>query len=133
MKAFYCNINKINENVDDFVIAKNKIEEPLIKQNKISKKMSIKEFLDYIDLTKNIFMFNNSTNDVIPFDIYYRDPLEVIIVISSNCSEKQENIFKDKLESINFNLDRLKEITQLDMLQQQIKSEYFLINNKFYI
>jgi hypothetical protein len=58
MNVYFCNINRINEEVDNFVIAKNKIEQPLIDEEKLEKKMSIQEFLNYIDLTNNIFMAN---------------------------------------------------------------------------
>ena len=44
MNIYFCNINNINENVEDFVIAKNKIERPLIEREELERKMSIKEF-----------------------------------------------------------------------------------------
>ena len=54
MKTYWCNISKINEDIDSFVIAKNKIESDLIDCNTISGKMSIKDFLGYFDLTHKI-------------------------------------------------------------------------------
>ena len=51
MNIFYSNINKFNEEIEDFVIAKNKIEKQLIEEEKIEKKMSITEFMEYINLS----------------------------------------------------------------------------------
>ena len=132
MKVYFCNINKINENVEDFVIAKNKIENDLIEEEKIEKKMTISEFLNYVNLQNSIFAINEKTLIVIPFQITQLENKDIVIIYSSSTNEEYENQFKEKLYEINYNLENLNKIDELQMLEN-IFERYFIINNKFYI
>jgi len=135
MNVYFCNINRINEEVDNFVIAKNKIEQPLIDEEKLEKKMSIQEFLNYIDLTNNIFMANDAYNTAIPFNIY--KPIEENVVIIYALEKNIENVeesFKDALKNIKYNLSNLKELTQIEILEGATQNKcYYIINNEFYM
>ena len=131
MNIYFCNINNINENVEDFVIAKSKIEKPLLDKEEIKKKMSIKEFIEYIDLTKNIYILNDSNNSAIPFNIYTNKNEYIIIYSSINNSD---NSFKEYLENINYDLNNLKQISELKVINGELdNTPYFIIDNKFYI
>jgi len=132
MKIYYCNINKINENVEDFVIAKNKIEMDLIEEEKIEKKMTISEFLNYVNLQHSIFAINEKTLIVIPFQITKLENKDIVIIYSSSTNEEHENEFKDKLKSINYDVTKLNKIDELQMLENTFE-KYFIINNQFYI
>jgi len=135
MNIYFCNINRINEEVEDFVIAKNKIEKPLLESEQLEKKMSIQEFLDYIDLTKNIFMSNDGSNISIPFSIYNPSEKDIVIIYSLDSKiDKYTKLFKENLEKINYDIKNLKEISQLEILQGITSDKpYYIINNQFCI
>lgn len=133
MNVYYSNINKINENIEDFVIAKNKIELDLIDQEKIEKKMSVSDFLNYIDLQKTVFVFNEDKLKVIPFYIYNLENKDIVILYSGEIEESEEEQFKEKLYNLNFKLDNLRKVDALDMLVENQYEKYFIINNEFYI
>lgn len=135
MNTYFCNINRINEEVEDFVIAKNKIEAPLIEEEKLEKKMSIQEFLDFIDLSQNIFMCNDESNISIPFTISYPSKDDIVIIYSLDTQiEKYTKIFKDNLSKINYNLNSLKQLTQLEVFEGKIIDKpYYILHNDFYI
>lgn len=135
MNVYFCNINRINEDVEDFVIAKNKIEQPLIDNEELEKKMSIQEFLNYIDLTKNIFMANDDYNTSIPFNIYNPTKENIVIIYALEKNIKNcEEAFKDALKNIKYDLSNLKELTQLEILQGATQDKsYYIINNEFYM
>lgn len=141
MNVYFCNINRINEDVESFVIAKNKIEQPLIDNEELEKKMSIQEFLDYIDLTKNIFMANDAYNTAIPFNIYkptniYKPKEENTIIIYSleKDVDNVEKSFKNTLGNIKYDLSNLKALTQLEILEGATQDKsYYIINNEFYM
>jgi len=135
MNTYFCNINRINEEVEDFVIAKNKIEAPLIEEEKLEKKMSIQEFLNYIDLSKNIFMCNDKSNISIPFSISYPSNNDIVIIYSLDTQiEKYTKLFKDNLSKINYNLDSLTKLSELEIFEGVTTDKpYYIINNNFYI
>ena len=133
MNVYYSNINKINENIEDFVIAKNKIELDLIDQEKIDKKMSVSDFLNYIDLQKTVFVFNEDKLKVIPFYIYNLENKDIVILYSGEIEESKEEQFKEKLYNLNFSLNSLRKVDALDMLAENQYEKYFIINNEFYI
>lgn len=135
MNVYFCNINKINEEVDNFVIAKNKIEQPLIDNEELEKKMSIQEFLDYVDLTQNIFMANDAYNTAIPFKIYKPTEENVVIIYALEKNiENVEESFKAALKNIKYNLSNLKELTQIEILEGATQDKsYYIINNEFYM
>jgi len=135
MNIYFCNINRINEEVEDFVIAKNKIEKPLIEKEQLEKKMSIQEFLGYIDLTKYIFMSNDGSNISIPFSIDYPSENDIVIIYSLDSKiDKYTKLFKENLEKINYDIKNLKEISQLEILQGITSGKsYYIVNNQFYI
>jgi len=135
MNTYFCNINMINEEVEDFVIAKNKIEQPLIEGEQLERKMSIQEFLNYIDLSKNIFMANDESNISIPFSIIYPSKENIVIIYSLESKiEKYTKLFKDNLEKIDYNLESLNKLSQLEILNGIVANKpYYIIDNNFYI
>lgn len=135
MNIYYSNINKFNEEIEDFVIAKSKIEKPLIDSGKIEKKMSITEFIEYINLSNNVYCVSNKERSVIPFEIKQPSKNDLIVVYSSTCEDKYNDQFKKDLTKINFDLKNLNHIDQLDILNGSIDlniNNYFIINGEFY-
>ena len=136
MNIYYSNINKFNEEIEEFVIAKGKIEKPLLDCGQIEKKMSITEFIDFINLSNKIYMVNDKKQSVIPFEIKNPNKDDIIVLYSSNADEENENQFKKDLEKINFNISKLEHISQLDILngtKDLTRKNYFIINGEFYI
>ena len=133
MNIYFCNINNINENVEDFVIAKNKIERPLIEKEELERKMSIKEFLEYIQLTSNVLMINNDQNDAVPFNIYNTNKDEIVVVYSST-KEENDNIIKEHLKKIKYDFNNLINISPLEIIEGKVKNnEYYIIDNNYYM
>lgn len=135
MKIYYSNINNFNEEIEDFVIAKAKIEKPLIESGEIEKKMSITEFIDYINLSKNVYLLNDKSHSVISFEIIKPSKDEIVIVYSSTADEKMNNQFKDDLEKVNYDLSKLEHLSQLDLLTGDAdlnSRNYFILNGEFY-
>lgn len=132
MKTYYSNINDINNDVESFVIAKSKIENQLIKEHEIEKKMSISDFLNYINLGNCVYVANTDGNDVIPFKIYKFTENETILVYASN-KDKIFDEMNEILLNINFNIDNLTHISTEDFLDGKLQNKsYFIINNEFY-
>ena len=134
MNVYYSNINNFNEEIEEFVIAKNKIEQPLIDSEKIEKKMSIKEFIDYIDLSKSVYLLNDKENSVIPFNIQNPTENDIVVIYSSTIKDdKLIEDFKNNLKRIDFDLSKLTKHSQLDLLNGNFQdNQYFIINNEFY-
>lgn len=135
MKTYYSNINKFNEEIEDFVIAKNKIEKPLIENEEIEKKMTITEFISYINLKNNVYCTNDEDKSVIPFEIKKPNKEELVIIYSSIASDNINNEFKKELEKIDFDLSKLNKISELDILNGTIDlttRNYFILNGDFY-
>lgn len=128
---YYSNINKINEDIESFVIAKQKIETQLIEDKKIEKKMSIKDFLNYMKFNLTYVYFENSKMFVIGFTIFNTKNDVVVLYASSN--EFGESDFKSTLEYIKFDTKQLKHYTQIDIISGKLANKpYFIINNEFY-
>lgn len=135
MKIYYSNINNFNEEIEDFVIAKAKIEAPLIESGEIEKKMSITKFIDYINLSKNIYLLNDKAKSVIPFEIRKPNDEDLVIIFSSTANEEKTNQFKDDLKKIDYDLSKLEHIEQLDLINGNVDlsaRNYFMINGEFY-
>lgn len=138
MKTYWCNISKINEDIDSFVIAKNKIESDLIECNTISSKMSIKDFLGYFDLTHKIYSYQSEI--MFPFYIYhsmgedgFHEPFIVVLYSSEVDDEDKINDFKHNLEKIDFDTDNLTKIPESKLLDNRLnESSYFIIDYGFY-
>lgn len=134
MEIYYTNINRINEEVEDFVIAKNKIEKPLIDNEEIEKKMSIKEFIEYANLSYS-FIINDKQMNPIAFNIFNPNKDIFVIVYSTTIEESKINIFKTALQNISYDISKLIHVDQLDIINGNFDlntSNYFIIDNEFY-
>ena len=133
MKAYFANINKINEDVESFVIVKSKIENKLIEDEEIEKKMTIHDFLRYINLSSCIFVpYTKDQVYPIAFSIY---KLEKDIAIPYSSSDDIGiDEFKIILEKINYDIKILIKVPQEDFLNGKMNNKsYFIINNEIYI
>ena len=132
MKVFYSNINKMNEDIESFVIAKNKIEKILIEKEKIEAKQSIKDFLNMVEINKVFVSSKSNTMETIAFTIYKNEDVNEIIILYSCTNDVAEEEFKEIIKSINYNLDNLVTYTEYD-IDKLNNNPYFIINNKFHM
>jgi len=130
MEVFYCNLNEFNEDIESFVIAKNKIESNLKITKQIDKKMSVNEFISYVSNFPNIYIYNSQS--IITFNIYKLINGDNVIVFSSNNNTITNN-FKEELNKINYNFDNLNKIDYLKIIENPLNSPYFSINNEIYV
>lgn len=132
MKVFYSNINKMNEDIESFVIAKNKIEKMLIEEEKIEAKQSIKDFLNMVEINKVFVSSKTPTMATIAFTMYKNENDDEMTILYSSTNEIAEKEFKEIIKSINYNLDNLVTYTEYD-IDKLNNNPYFIINNKFHM
>lgn len=136
MEVFYSNINRLNEEIEEFVIAKAKIEKPLLDDEIIEKKMSIKEFIEYINLSNSTYILNdNNKMNTIAFNIFKLENNDFAVMYSSTLENEKIESFKKKLKEINYDISNLIHFSQLDIINGNIdlnEDNYFIINNEFY-
>jgi len=135
MNIFTSNINRLNEDIENFVIVKKKIEDYMIEQNIIEKKNNVQEYINQLSLQNNIFMMNNKENDLIPFKIFKTNINEICIVYCyQGDNEKTEEILLDNLKKIKYNLDSLTELSQIDIVNGKLGLDpYFIIDGNIKI
>lgn len=135
MNVFISNINRLNEDIENFVIVKKKIEDYMIEQNIIEKKNNVQEYINQLSLHNNIFMMNNKENDLIPFKIFKTNINEICIVYCyQGDNEKTEEILLDNLKKIKYNLDSLTELSQIDIVNGKLGLDpYFIIDGNIKI
>lgn len=135
MNIFISNINNLNEDIENFVIVKKKIEDYMIEQNIIEKKNNVQEYINQLSLQNNIFMMNNKENDLIPFKIFKTNINEICIVYCyQGDNEKTEEILLDNLKKIKYNLDSLTELSQIDIVNGKLGLDpYFIIDGNIKI
>ena len=131
MGLFLSNINKINEDIESFVIAKNKIEKYLIDNHEIKNKMTVQEFLNYIDFNTAIVYIDSSSKiqKTSCIKTYNLDKDMVILYTSED--DNIDNVLED-LKKINYDISKLKKYSQLEFLNNPIQ-KYFLIGSDIYI
>ena len=135
MNIFISNINNLNEDIENFVIVKKKIEDYMIEQNIIEKKNNVQEYINQLSLQNNIFMMNNKENDLIPFKVFKTNINEICIVYCyQGDNEKTEEILLDNLKKIKYNLDSLTELSQIDIVNGKLGLDpYFIIDGNIKI
>lgn len=135
MNIFISNINNLNEDIENFVIVKKKIEDYMIEQNIIEKKNNVQQYINQLSLQNNIFMMNNKENDLIPFKVFKTNINEICIVYCyQGNNEKIEEILLDNLKKIKYNLDSLTELSQIDIVNGKLGLDpYFIIDGNIKI
>ena len=134
MKVFYANINRINEDVESFVIAKNKIEKIFIAEEKIENKQSIKDFLNLVEINKVFVASTSESMQTVAFTIYNDQETNDVILLISSTSDKAVDEFKEIMKLINYDLSQLVHYNTIEMaLDAMSNNPYFIINNEFYL
>lgn len=131
MNIYTSNINKINEDIESFVIAKNKIENHLIKNEELEKKMTVRDFIEYLDFA-NSMVYVDASNPKILKSVcmrIFKIKSDIIIIYAS---EYDDLTFLEELELINYNTSKLKKISQIEFIQNP-PNKYFIINTEIHI
>lgn len=132
MKVFYSNINRMNEDIESFVIAKNKIEKILIEEEKIEAKQSIKDFLNMVEINKVFVSSKTPTMATIAFTMYKNENDDEMTILYSSTNEIAEKEFKEIIKYIKYNLNNLVSYTEYD-IDKLNNNPYFIMDNKFYM
>ena len=134
MKVFYANINRMNEDIESFVIAKNKIEKIFIAEEKIENKQSIKDFLNLVEINKVFVASTTESMQTVAFTIYNDQETNDVILLISSTSDKAVDEFKEIMKLINYDLSQLVHYNTIEMaLDAMSNNPYFIINNEFYL
>lgn len=132
MNIFCSNINNLNEDIENFVIVKKKIEDYLIEQKIIEHKNTVQDYINSLSLQENIFVINNEQNQVIPFKLYKTNINEICIIYCNQLEDKDkiiENKLLDSLKSIKYKFDNLQQLTHIDIINGKLGNDpYFIIN-----
>lgn len=125
------NIIKVNvgQDIDDVFKYKMIIEERLLKENKISEKLKLDDFIEYLDFAKTIYI--EGTKTTVPFCIYKLDDDNMVIFHTSE--EAQLNKLLDSLLIIMYNFSNLEKLTREDLMKRDVETnKFFIINEQFY-
>ena len=122
----------MNEDIESFVIAKNKIEKILIEEEKIEAKQSIKDFLNMVEINKVFVSSKTPTMATIAFTMYKNENDDEMTILYSSTNEIAEKEFKEIIKYIKYNLNNLVSYTEYD-IDKLNNNPYFIMDNKFYM
>lgn len=129
------NLNNIGEYPDDFVLAKIIIENQLKKDKKIDNKMSISEFIHWLELTRTVYVWNEK---FISFRyIKVNEDYEYLFISGDSLNDTIiENITETLKKSNGDIISSRKKITSKEIILDGLgipKTDYFFIDSEIYI
>jgi len=125
-------LNNIGDFPEDFILAKKDIEEYLIENNIIQERKKLEDFILYLNIQENIFIYGKQT---IAFKIMKGKMNEYLIYTYGNeeTISSDLEILLEKLNSIDFDLSRLKKSSIEELLTGDLDNpKLFMINTQFY-
>lgn len=125
-------LNSIGDFPEDFILAKKDIEEYLIENNLISERKKLEDFILYLNIQENIFIYGKQT---IAFKIMKGKTNEYLIYTYGNeeTISSDLEILLEKLNNIDFDLSRLKKSSIEELLTGDLDNpKLFMINTQFY-
>lgn len=124
----FINIGKIYE-VDDFLIAKMEIEKYLMETGKIEKKMSLQDYIMFLDLTKVICV---DETGVCPFGVFKTDKETYVHYTGESDNINFESLERMVLKYMNNNVEPVDLIEMFSALQSEPPYPYLIIEGKLY-
>lgn len=122
----YISINSIGEYPEDFLIAKVDVERLLLESGAIEKRMKLEDFIIYLNIQETIYMKGQKS---IAFRIIKGASDTYVFYSLLDDDETLFNSFKDKLESMKYDLSGLQKVEPLELIQLDLSSiEVFMIN-----
>lgn len=125
-------LNNIGDFPEDFILAKKDIEEYLIENNIIQERKKLEDFILYLNIQENIFIYGKQT---IAFKIMKGKMNEYLIYTYGNeeTISSDLEILLEKLNSIDFDLSKLKKSSIEELLTGDLDNpKLFMINTQFY-
>lgn len=122
----YISINSIGEYPEDFLIAKVDVERLLLESGAIEKRMKLEDFIIYLNIQETIYLKGQKS---IAFRIIKGASDTYVFYSLLDDDETLFNSFKDKLESMKYDLSGLHKVEPLELIQLDLSSiEVFMIN-----
>lgn len=125
-------LNNIGDFPEDFILAKKDIEEYLIENNIIDERKKLEDFILYLNIQENIFIYQKQT---IAFKVMKGKKDDYLIYTYGNeeTISSDLEILLEKLNNIDFDLSRLKKSKLEDLLTSDLDNpKLFMINSQFY-
>lgn len=126
----YVLINSIGDYPEDFLFAKVDVEKKLIEDGEIEKRMKLEDFILYLNIQNKIYMNNQKG---IAFSILsgLNEDYVFYNFLDADDNDGLFDSFKEKLESMKYDLSNLKELEPMQLLEPDvINGEFFMINFK---
>lgn len=126
----YVLINSIGDYPEDFLFAKVDVEKKLIEDGEIEKRMKLEDFILYLNIQNKIYMNNQKG---IAFSILsgLNEDYVFYNFLDAGDNDGLFDSFKEKLESMKYDLSNLKELEPMQLLEPDIiNGEFFMINFK---
>ena len=126
----YVLINSIGDYPEDFLFAKVDVEKKLIEDGEIEKRMKLEDFILYLNIQNKIYMNNQKG---IAFSILNGLNKDYVFYnfLDTDGNDGLFDSFKEKLESMKYDLSNLKELEPMQLLEPDIMNgEFFMINFK---
>lgn len=126
----YVLINSIGDYPEDFLFAKVDVEKKLIEDGEIEKRMKLEDFILYLNIQNKIYMNNQKG---IAFSILsgLNEDYVFYNFLDQDGNDGLFESFKEKLESMKYDLSNLKELEPMQLLEPDIiNGEFFMINFK---
>lgn len=120
----------IGTDIEKIIQYKGLIVNSLLEQKLIKRDLTLEEFVEYLDLSKQIFI--EKAKNTLPFSLYNLDD-ESLLFFYTNDKDGLKDRCLEKLALISYNVVSLVEKTDADIIDENIEeNSYFIINNKFY-
>ena len=124
----FINIGKLYE-IDDFILAKVEIEKYLLETGKIEKKMSLPDYINFLDVAKTIYV---SEKGITPFSL-----MEINGTVYIHYTTESDDLDFDEFEKIvhKYKENKLETIDMFQLyLSKQIRPDYpyLIIDNVLY-
>ncbi|MBO5004375.1 MAG: hypothetical protein J6D03_11430 [Clostridia bacterium] len=116
----------LNNDFEEFVLAKISIEKFWISEKIIESKLSIDEFVSKLNMHKTVY--SDTSDEIIPFSIIETSKTKYIFTVADNNIDN----LKKALEYIEYDLSNLIRVTKEDLYINNVIEDksYFIIDNK---
>lgn len=124
----FISINNLGEYPEDFLFAKIDVERYLIEEKIIEKRMRLDEFLFYLNIQDNIYMFNDCN---ISFSVQKgeKDSYVFYSMLDEDNTEVFEK-FQHRLEIIKYSVKNMNKISNYDLLDIDFSTTEIIMSNK---
>lgn len=128
MKLLKLNLSK---DIEEILTVKRIIDKYWIDNKEIEKKTSLEEFVDKLDMSKQLFI-HSSENIIVPFSFIVIDEIIYLFYVSED--SKGIDLCINALEEFKFNFNELSVVPDEDIIAGKlINKDYWIVNNQYMI